>query len=144
MKNNQEYISSSPEDTRLYGKKLGGELLPNAVVTFTGDLGSGKTTFIQGLVEGVHKTSARQVSSPTFSLLNIYEDTLKIYHFDLYRLPRLEEFIAAGFDEYLQNGGICCIEWAEKITALLPLNTLHINITYLSAESRRIVIEGTR
>ena len=138
----QVYISSSAEETCQIGKELGSRLAINSVVTLEGDLGAGKTTLIRGFVEGTQEKKTRAVSSPTFSLLNIYEGIPEIYHFDLYRLPRFEEFLAAGFDEYFCAGGICCVEWPEKIKPLLPENALKISILYLGEEKRKITVHA--
>lgn len=105
-----------------------------------GDLGAGKTTFIRGLVEGAGAADPREVCSPTFTLLNIYAGERVVYHFDLYRLPRKEEFYAAGLDEYLFRGGICCIEWADKISPELPPGAYAVTLSYRGAEVRQIDI----
>ncbi len=134
------YQTDSKEQTHELGKSLGQVLGPNAILGLSGDLGAGKTVFIRGLVEGVGCIDPRVVTSPTFSLLNIYEGDTTIYHFDLYRLSKESEFFAAGFDEYFFAGGICCLEWAEKISSKLPANTYFIAITYLGEQSRQIAI----
>lgn len=101
-------------------KKLGEKLQGNDVLCFFGDLGSGKTTFIKGVVEGFSGYPARSVSSPTFTYLNIYEGVKQtVYHFDLYRLRDTDEFLSMGFDEYLSAGGVCCVEWSERIEEVL-------------------------
>lgn len=135
-----EVITESSEETHLVGKKLGEALSPNAIVTLHGDLGAGKTTFIRGLSEGVLQGRVPNFASPTFSLLNIYDGLKTIFHFDLYRLPRAEEFIAAGFDEYFCAGGICCIEWADKIASLIPPHSIDVSISYLAEQKRKILI----
>lgn len=131
----------SSEETHRLGISFGQSLKNGDVVAFFGDLGAGKTTFIRGLVEGTGCPDIRSVCSPTFTFLNIYSGEKKVYHFDLYRLPREEEFFAAGFDEYLQAGGICCIEWAEKIPASLPSSAIRVTFQYLEEGSRQIEIE---
>ena len=112
----------------------------NAIIALYGDLGAGKTTFIRGLVEGAGSIDPRIVSSPTFTFLNIYQGEKMIYHFDLYRLPGKEEFFAAGFDEYFNAGGICCMEWADKIESELPLNVFDVKLCYIGEEKRQIEI----
>lgn len=140
MRNSRAIHTSSAEETYLLGKELGARLPLKTVVTLEGDLGAGKTTLIRGLVEGAQKQEVRAVCSPTFSLLNLYAGPPDIYHFDLYRLPRLEEFLAAGFAEYLDCSGICCIEWPEKIKPLLPSTTVEIFLSYAGEEQRAITI----
>jgi tRNA threonylcarbamoyladenosine biosynthesis protein TsaE len=113
------------------------------IVAFFGDLGAGKTTFIRGLVDGIGSIDPRNVCSPTFTFLNIYNGDKMVFHFDLYRLPREEEFFAAGFEEYFNAGGICCIEWAEKIASSLPLRAIRVILSYSEEDIRRIeVIKG--
>lgn len=137
----EKHISQSAKDTHQLGFILGRSLPENAIVAFFGDLGAGKTTFIRGLVEGVGGIDLKQVCSPTFNFLNIYQGNKSMYHFDLYRLPRKEEFFVAGFDEYFYAKGISCIEWAEKIEPFLPKETLRITFSYLQdPEHRQIAI----
>lgn len=131
------YLTASAEETEDIGKSLSKRLPVNAIVALFGDLGSGKTTLIRGLVQGLGSSS---ISSPTFTYLNIYDGEKTVYHFDLYRLPKEEEFVAAGFDEHFYAGGICCIEWAEKIPSLLPQDAFNIRLTYLGDEKRKIEI----
>src|SRR5262245_47888072 len=115
-----EYTTHSAHETMLLGKKLGKELPDNSIVCFFGDLGAGKTTFIKGLASGAANFSVEEITSPTFVYLNIYEGKRSVFHFDLYRLKNVHDFIGLGFDEYFQAGGICCIEWSERISACLP------------------------
>jgi tRNA threonylcarbamoyladenosine biosynthesis protein TsaE len=138
---NSLFASQSAEETQRLGKAFGETLKTNTIVAFYGDLGSGKTTFIRGLIEGVGSIDLRNVSSPTFNFLNIYEGKKTVYHFDLYRLPGKREFFAAGFDEYLSAGGICCIEWAEKLEAELPENAILVSFSYAGLEGRQIEIK---
>jgi tRNA threonylcarbamoyladenosine biosynthesis protein TsaE len=134
-------ICSSAEETVELGREFGRSLPAKAVIAFFGDLGAGKTTFIRGLVEGIGSIDPREVCSPTFTLLNIYHGDKMVYHFDLYRLPREEEFFAAGFDEYLNADGISCIEWADKINAILPSNAVRVTFSYLGENKRQIEIK---
>ncbi|MBS0603681.1 MAG: tRNA (adenosine(37)-N6)-threonylcarbamoyltransferase complex ATPase subunit type 1 TsaE [Verrucomicrobia bacterium] len=137
---NHIHTTQSDAETHRLGASFGRELPPNAIVAFFGDLGAGKTTFIRGLVEGIGSIDTRNVCSPTFNFLNIYQGVIAVYHFDLYRLPRAEEFFAAGFDEYFAAGGVCCIEWAEKLETSLPAEAIAVTLSYNGAESRQINI----
>ena len=134
------HIAHSADETHQLGKAFGQTLPKNAVIALYGDLGAGKTTLIRGIVEGIGSIDQSSVCSPTFSFLNIYSGDQVVYHFDLYRLPEKEEFFKAGFDEYFTAGGICCIEWAEKIASGLPADALSITISYLGEEKRNIEI----
>lgn len=101
------------------------KLPPNSVLALTGDLGAGKTSFVQGLALGLG--ILEPIQSPTFVLLNSYPG---LHHFDLYRLKAPEEFIALGFDEYFEKEGLTAIEWPSRIDGLLPQGTIYINFSY--------------
>jgi tRNA threonylcarbamoyladenosine biosynthesis protein TsaE len=116
-------VTASSEETFQVGFRLGQTVATPCIIALYGDLGVGKTTFIRGIASAVN-AEAQEVCSPTFTYLNIYHGSTDIYHFDLYRIPTEKEFIAAGFDEYLNAGGICCIEWSEKIPSLLQEQTV--------------------
>lgn len=133
-------ITCEASETRQLGQALGHKLAPNTVVCFFGDLGAGKTTFIQGLVAGAAGCPPEDVSSPTFVYLNIYEGAKTVYHFDLYRLRDPEEFVKMGFDEFFQAGGICCLEWSERIASLLPPDAVRVRISHISEQQREIEI----
>ncbi|MES2121489.1 MAG: tRNA (adenosine(37)-N6)-threonylcarbamoyltransferase complex ATPase subunit type 1 TsaE [Chlamydiota bacterium] len=136
--------SDSAEQTHQLGKLFGTTLCAGAIVALQGDLGAGKTTFVRGLIEGASTTDSREIFSPTYSFLNIYQGKTPVYHFDLYRLPREEEFTNAGFHEYLHAGGISCIEWADKIPALLPRPHIQVTLRYLGENQREVLIEEVR
>ena len=108
-----------------------------------GQAGAGKTTLIRGIAEEMGVDDLRMICSPTFSFLNIYPGRIPIYHFDLYRLNSPEEFFRAGFDEYLQADGICCIEWAEKMGPHLPTSSVILTFSYTGTSSREIEIGWT-
>lgn len=131
-------VSHSDIQTRHFGAQLGKVLEKNSVLCFFGDLGAGKTTFIKGLVAAVTSVPAEQVNSPTYSYLNIYNGELPVYHFDLYRLSDADDFLQMGFDEYFTAGGICCIEWSERIHSLLPKGAIQVILTAISEEERQI------
>lgn len=129
------------EDTIAAAKEFGRQLKANDVLCFFGDLGSGKTTFIKGLVEGACGLSAEAVNSPTFTYLNIYHGPWQsVYHFDLYRLHDADEFLSMGFDEYFVSGGICCLEWSERIEAMLPEHCIHVRMSLSPCGGRNIEI----
>lgn len=132
-----KFLSQSAEETVAIGQKIAKMLQPGAVIALEGDLGAGKTTLIRGI--SAHCPDAL-VSSPTFTYLQIYAGSPPVFHFDLYRLSSSKEFLEKGFTDYLEQGGICCIEWAERIAELLPTQTLRIKLTYLSKDSREIAL----
>lgn len=106
------------------------------VFIFKGDLGSGKTTLVRQMVKRLGVKEA--VSSPTFSIVNIYED--RIYHFDLYRLKRVEELEDIGFFEYLESGHVCLIEWPDLAEPYLDMPYLEIILSINEDNSRNVVI----
>lgn len=137
-----ELIFSSAEETLQFGRELGKQLECGDLLCFEGDLGAGKTTLIKGIAVGAAGVHEREVTSPTFSYLHIYEGKVPVYHFDLYRLKNGKEFSALGFQEYLQGEGIACIEWAERIKELIPPHALHIRLEHDGEERRKIVLDG--
>ena len=132
--------SSTPEETFQWGCEFGKHLKVHSVIAMHGDLGAGKTTLIKGIAHGAGDISPRDVSSPTYTYLNIYTGKQKIFHFDLYRLKTADDFLSLGFDEYFEEGGICLIEWPEKIRDLLPSNSLTIEIEYTSEKGRALIL----
>ncbi|MCE5293061.1 MAG: tRNA (adenosine(37)-N6)-threonylcarbamoyltransferase complex ATPase subunit type 1 TsaE [Chlamydiales bacterium] len=134
----KEYICQSVEDTQKLAQDLAPTLKKGAVLAFFGDLGTGKTTFIRYLSELLAGVEPEIVTSPTFQYVNIYKGHQDIFHFDLYRLQNSTDFIHMGFDEMLYGNGICCIEWAERISDILPPETLSITITHADNDSRLI------
>lgn len=121
-----EILSHSPEDTEQAGKQLAQTLHPGDVLAFFGDLGVGKTHFIQGLAQGLGVND--YVSSPTFALVHTYQGRVPLYHFDMYRITSWADLESTGFFDYLDAGGICAIEWSENIENALPENVIRIYI----------------
>jgi len=134
----------SPEKTKEFGKSLSQQLKPGSVVALIGSLGSGKTVLIQGICSGLGVEKA--VTSPSFVIINEYPGRLHnspvwIYHFDLYRLENVDEFIKLGYEEYFYGRGITLIEWAEKVKPFLPKKRWEINLKILSENEREIRVE---
>lgn len=133
--------SADVEETIAFGKKLAEGLTPGAILCFFGELGAGKTTLIKGIVSGLTGVAPEEVSSPTFVYLNIYGGKIPVYHFDLYRLHGVDEFLGMGFEEYLFSDGVCCIEWSEKIVSILPESVHHLTLQHENKNSRKIIYE---
>ncbi len=106
------------EETVSFGSGFSSELKANQILALRGDLGAGKTTFVQGLLKGLSISDTAQ--SPTFTYLQIYQGAIPIYHFDLYRLKNESDFIYLGFEDCLYAGGIAVIEWPERISSIIP------------------------
>lgn len=139
MSATEPLVSRSPEETRALGERLGARLAPGAVVACTGELGAGKTCFLQGLARGLGVTT--DVTSPTFVLINQYRGRVPIYHLDAYRTGSLTELVDLGLEEILDGDGVTVIEWADKLASLLPARTIHVSISGLGDEPREIRIE---
>ena len=114
----ETYISKNEQDTIDFAEKFASSLSNGDIVVLTGELGSGKTKFVQGVLK--HFNMEDEISSPTFTIVNEYtSDKTNVYHFDVYRLEDSDEFYAMGGDEYFSKG-ICLIEWDEMIEDILP------------------------
>lgn len=119
-----QFISKSENDTKNFANSLASHLKKQDLLVLTGDLGSGKTKFVEGILS--YFGLENEISSPTFTIVNEYQkDNLVIYHFDVYRLEDSSEFYEIGGEEYFEHG-ICLIEWGELIEDALPKNYLHI------------------
>ena len=137
----EKLISHSENETKLIGKKFAEKLKKGDVIVLTGELGSGKTKFTEGVLE--HFGLENEISSPTFNIVNEYiSKNINIYHFDVYRLEDEDEFYAIGGEEYFDKG-ICLIEWGEMIESVLPKKYIHntYNRNYENDDSREIVFE---
>jgi len=132
-------VSRSAEETQAIGEQLGARLGPGAVVACTGELGAGKTCFLQGLARGLGVTG--DVTSPTFVLINQYRGRLPVHHLDAYRTGSLTELMDLGLEEMLHGDGVTVVEWADKLRPLLPARTIHVSISGLGDEPREIRIE---
>ena len=132
-----EYLSHSPEETEQLGEQLGRTLRPGSVVAYRGDLGMGKTAFTRGLARGLGCTC--RVTSPTFTIVNEYSGVLPLFHFDMYRLDSSDELFDIGWEDYLSRGGVCAVEWSERVEDALPDDTLWVSIARGDGENDRII-----
>jgi tRNA threonylcarbamoyladenosine biosynthesis protein TsaE len=135
----QTLVSRDPAETQAIGERLGARLTPGAVIACTGELGAGKTCFLQGLARGLGVTAG--VTSPTFVLVNHYRGRMPIYHLDAYRTGSLTELVDLGLEEMLHGDGVTVIEWADKLLPLLPPRTIHVHLEGLGDEPREITID---
>ena len=134
-----EFISNSPAQTLSLGKKIGERIAPGIIIALTGELGCGKTLLTRGICEGLN-VPARQVSSPTFVLVNEYRGKLPVFHMDLYRLGDIDDGFEIGIMDYFARAesGVMLIEWAEKMVSLLPDDVLRVEFDILGDEKRKI------
>ena len=136
------YESRSADDTARIAAGLADTLKGGEFIAMYGDLGAGKTAFVQGLAKALGIT--RHVTSPTFTIVNEYEGRLALYHFDVYRISDPDEMYEIGYEDYLDAGGVCIVEWAELIEELFPERYIRVNIEKditKGSDHRRITIE---
>jgi tRNA threonylcarbamoyladenosine biosynthesis protein TsaE len=129
MASSLELLTDSADGTRAIGRVIGETLVPGDLVSLTGDLGAGKTTFVQGAAAGLEVT--QPVLSPTFTLIREYEGRSRIYHMDVYRLETNQDVLDLGFDEMLDSRGIVFVEWGDVIESLLPDAHLQVDLRLL-------------
>jgi len=134
----QVIVSASPEQTESLGARLAGLLRPGDFVSLHGELGAGKTRFAQGVAYGLGVSRETPVTSPTYTLLNIYPARVPLYHFDLYRLSSDADALDAGFDEYFYGAGVSLVEWPQRLVRLLPAERLEIFFSFLDEHLRKI------
>ena len=134
------YTTHSPAETEAIGAALGQQLKAGAVLAYRGDLGAGKTAFTRGLARGL---GCREiVTSPTYTIVNEYlGGRLPLFHFDMYRLKSSDDLWDIGWEDYLERGGICAVEWSENVDDAME-DAIYITIEKLGEDSRRITIEG--
>ncbi len=137
-----EYLSRSESETEALGEALAARLRPGDVVAYDGDLGAGKTAFTRGLARGLGCSG--RVASPTFTIVNEYEGPVPLFHFDLYRLSGAEDLFDIGWEDYLDRGGVCAVEWSGLAAGALPPGTIRVSLRRCEEDGdwRRITVEG--
>ena len=139
MRKHMQLITNCEADTKNFAKSLAKILKPKDIVVLTGELGSGKTKFVEGFLS--YFGLENEISSPTFTIVNEYKNNdINIYHFDVYRLADSSEFYEIGGDEYFDTG-ICLIEWGELIEDALPSNYIHITFTKNENEENSRILD---
>ena len=141
----KEYESFSYDDTQAIAKEIADTLKGGEFIAMYGDLGAGKTAFVQGLAKALGITN--HVTSPTFTIVNEYEGRLPLYHFDVYRIADPDEMYEIGYDDYIDSDGVCVVEWAELIEDLFP--DKYYKLTILKDEEkgfdyRKIILEDDK
>ena len=129
------------EESKDFGYKLGSLLKSGDILCLNGELGAGKTTLTKSIGLGLEVED--YITSPTFALINEYEGRVPVYHFDVYRLERVEDSFDLGFDEYFFGNGVCIIEWGERIEKILPEERISLNIEKTSEDGRIINITAS-
>ena len=135
-------VSHSVSETEDAGQRLGKALAGGEVVAFRGGLGMGKTAFTRGLARGLGCQG--RLTSPPFTIVNEYPGRLPLFHFDMYRLPDSDALFDIGWDDYLDRGGVCAVEWSENVDDALPPDTVFVTIRRHGENEgwREIEIEG--
>ena len=138
-----DYVSHSEAETEALGRRLAAVLAPGAVVAYRGGLGLGKTAFTRGLARGLGYEG--RVTSPTFTIVNEYEGGgLPLFHFDMYRLEDAGDLFDIGWEDYLDRGGVCAVEWSERVEEALPEDAVTVSFARCPEEEnwRVIAMEG--
>ena len=138
-RNRQSHVTHSAEETRALAAQVATTLEPGAELCLHGDLGAGKTCFVQGVAQGLG--IRRSVGSPTFTLINEYRGRLPLAHIDLYRVRGAADAFGLGLEDYLSHyDGIVAIEWAERVAELLPEESWHIHLTPAASDNAREIV----
>ena len=135
------FISNSAEETLRIGESLAKKLKKGDCVAMTGDLGSGKTVLTKGIAKGLGVKNAQYVNSPTFVIIKQYKGKIPLYHFDLYRLDHPGALDSENFEEYFYGHGVTVVEWAEKVSGLLPKRRWEVTLKVVGENKRRISIK---
>ena len=136
-----KFISKNAEETIKFGEKIAKILKKGDILCLQGELGSGKTTFVRGLAKGLHiKQDA--VHSPTFTLMNVYQGKKEtpLFHFDLYRVEKIEQIISLDYEDFLYGDGISVVEWSEKLGMLMPKKYWAVHFSHKSENQRQIIL----
>lgn len=134
--------TTSVETTHALGAALGRSLMGGVAIGIVGPLGAGKTHLVKGIAAGNGAVDPRKITSPTFTLIHEYPGRLRLYHVDAYRLRGPSELIALGFDELIGSDSVVAVEWADRVRAAMPTDTLWIEMTSLDETSRRLALEA--
>jgi tRNA threonylcarbamoyladenosine biosynthesis protein TsaE len=137
-----ETVTRSEAQTCTLGQKIGKALSTGMVITLTGDLGSGKTAFVQGLARGLHVPGDYYVTSPTYTIINEYPGRLPLFHVDLYRIPDAQGVADIGFYDILREENVIAIEWPEIIVSELPRDLIALQFEILNQKTRKISIRA--
>ena len=137
-----EYRTHSAAETEALGEALAARLKGGDVVAYRGGLGMGKTAFTRGLARGLGYEG--RVTSPTFTIVNEYMGRLPLFHFDMYRLGDSEELFDIGWEDYLDRGGVCAVEWSENVSDALPQDTIYVDIRREAEQDSRVITSTGR
>lgn len=134
------YFTKSEQETEQLGMRFAETLPGGAVVAMYGDLGAGKTAFVRGMARGLGLDC--RVSSPTFTIVNEYLGKRELIHFDMYRLSSADELFDIGWEDYLNRGAVCAVEWSENVQDAFFGDEIRVRIEKIGDSQRKITIEG--
>lgn len=136
----EEYLSENQEETKAFAENFSKSLKIGDIVLLDGDLGAGKTVFCKGIVSAL--SGGKEIAvSPTFVIVNIYNTTPPVYHFDLYRIGDPSELDAIGAEEYFYGNGISLVEWPDRAVGIFPQTAIRVKIEKIDDNKRKIIIE---
>jgi len=136
-----ERVTYSPEETMAFGRDLAASLNAPCLVLLEGDLGSGKTTLVKGIVSGLGAAQEEEVTSPSFALVHEYGSEGKVYHVDLYRIEEARDLATLGLEDLLRPTTAVLVEWGEKLGDCIPTPYVRIRMALLGKNERRIDVE---
>jgi tRNA threonylcarbamoyladenosine biosynthesis protein TsaE len=140
----REVVTRSAEETVEFGRQLARQIEPPCLILLEGELGSGKTTLVKGMVAGLGAAREEEVTSPSFTLVHEYGHACKVYHVDLYRIEGARDFASLGLDELFEENATVIVEWGERISDNAPELQWRIRLEYVTSDKRRITVESLR
>lgn len=139
--NSLEFLSQSAEHTLSFGRKLAQQLRPPALLLLFGELGAGKTTLAKGIISGLGVAREEEITSPTFTLVHVFQNSLRVYHVDLYRISGFQELESLGLEDVFAESSIVIVEWAERLRFRTGSRVVRIRLEYADEIARRISVE---
>jgi tRNA threonylcarbamoyladenosine biosynthesis protein TsaE len=139
-----EVVTRSAEETTEFGRELAKHVQPPCLILLEGELGSGKTTLVKGLVAGLGVAGEDEVTSPSFTLVHEHGRERKVYHVDLFRIEGARDVASLGLDDLFEENATVIIEWGERISDNAPGLQWRIRLEYVTSEERRIIVESVR
>jgi len=136
------FVTRSYEETIAKGREIAAKLSPPVLVLLTGDLGSGKTTLTKGIISGLGAAREEDVTSPTFTLVHVFQNHCKVYHIDLYRVENFHDLESLGLEDALAEKAIVIVEWSERFTFRSDWPRVEIHLEHAGGDTRRIAISG--
>ncbi len=137
---NVQLTTVSPEETKSLGKKIGAAIESGILIALSGDLGAGKTLFVQGLASGLDVPQGHYVTSPSYTLINEYPGRFKLFHIDLYRINSENDLEDIGIHEILSGSGVVAVEWAERLNQAMPAEYLSMHFKIIGDQKRKIIL----